>query len=316
MASLVKKVQNTVFQHNLFSRGNKIVIGVSGGPDSSCLLDILCKLQKKYSTEIIAAHVNYGLRGSDSKKDEEFVRKLAKEHGLEIFVFQFQKKEKQPSENELRNIRYDFFEKIRKENNFDLIAVAHNADDQVETFLMRILRGAGMVGLSAIRYKNKRIIRPLLNIPRTEILDYLEDNGLKYQTDKTNLESKFSRNKIRNRLIPYLEKNYNPRLRETIFDAVESIALDQSLLLELAEKDYQKNKELSVKKLLRLHPALLSRIIFQAIAQKKGDATNIESAHIREIVKILKSTKNKRQTVLFKGLKAARIGDKLKIEKI
>jgi tRNA(Ile)-lysidine synthase len=314
MPKLVKKVPNAIFQHNLFPRGSKIILACSGGPDSTAFLDIFSKLQKKYALQLAIAHVNYGLRGKDSDKDEKFVRNLAQKYNFRIFVLNPGKTG--TSENGLRQIRYDFFEKIRQELNFEYIAVGHTLDDQVETFLMRIIRGSGLAGLSAISYKNNRIIRPLLGISKKEILEYLKKNKLAFRVDKTNLESNFFRNKIRNQLIPYLEKNFNPKIKETIFDAAESIRKDYDLVSNISKKEFKKNKELSVKKLLALHPSLQKQILLLAILEKRNDLKDIESAHIKELLKIIKSTKNKAQIVLFKGLKVTRKGDKLKIEKI
>ncbi len=219
-------------------------------------------------------------------------------------------------------IRYRFFEKVRQENKFDSIAVAHNADDQVETFLMRVIRGSGLAGLSAMKYKNnppRRIIRPLLGISRKEILKYLNKTNRTYRTDRTNKENLFLRNKIRNQLIPYLEKNFNPQIKKTIFSSVGSIAEDADLLEKIAEEVYgtdrtnktDKASSLSVKKLMALHPALQRRIILKAICKVKRDLKDIDAAHVEEILKALKSTKGKRQSVAFKGLKLTRIGDKV-----
>jgi len=162
MTNLTKKVQNTIFQHNLFSRGAKIILAVSGGPDSVCMLDIFTKIRRKYNLQLIIVHVNYALRGRDSEKDGKLVRKLAKKYNIPFFVLQPKIKNQANLENQLRDIRYAFFEKIRLENNFDLISVAHNLNDQVETFLMRVIRGAGLQGLSAMKHKNGNVIRPLL----------------------------------------------------------------------------------------------------------------------------------------------------------
>lgn len=313
MKNLVKTIQNTIFQQGLFERGAKIVIGVSGGPDSVCLLDVLEKLRSKYDLQLIIAHVNYGLRGKDSDKDEKFVRNLAQKNNLKIEVLQVKVSSTKNLESNLRDIRYDFFEKVRKENKFDLIAVAHNSDDQVETYLMRVIRGAGLQGLSAMKYKNNRIIRPLLNVSRKEILEHLSKQNRTYRTDKTNQENLFLRNKIRNKLIPYLEKNFNPSICKTIFDSTASIAEDFSFINEIAEKAYRKNKGLSAKKILALHPALQKRILLQAIAEKKLNNKDIGMSHVEEILKALKSTKNKNQTVTFQGLKMTRKGDRVTI---
>jgi tRNA(Ile)-lysidine synthase len=147
-------------------------------------------------------------------------------------------------------------------------------------------------------------------------MEYLKENKLNYRIDKTNLESKYTRNKIRNKLIPYLEKNFNPKIKQTVFSAIGSIAQDVWFLSELAEKEYQKNRNLEIKKLIKLSSALLNRVLLEAIKEKKADLKGIESTNIQELIKIIRSTKNKRQTVSFKGLKATRIGGKLIIEKV
>lgn len=310
MSNLIKKIQNAIFRQELFAKKSGIVVAVSGGPDSACLLDILARLKKKYELNLIIAHVNYGLRGQDSARDEKFVFQLAEKYHLPLEILRVSVKDKSDLENRLRDIRYDFFETIRKENNFDQVAVAHNLDDQAETFLMRLLRGAGLTGLSAMKYKNEKIVRPLLGVSRQEILDYLQKNKLSYRIDKTNLETVFFRNKIRHELIPKLEK-FNPQIKKTLFNATFSIGEDLSLLEELAEKAYRKNQPLSASRLLKLHPALQRRVLLRLIAEKKPGLKNIESVHIEELLKALRSTKNKTQIVVFKGLKMIRKSDKM-----
>lgn len=319
--NLVKTIQHFSFQEDLWRKGSRIILGVSGGPDSACLLAILAGLAPKYGLELVIAHVNYGLRGKDSDRDEKFVRELAKKYGLKIEVLKFSKAKlwknlklsfrKLPSENALRDIRYAFFEKIRKENNFDLIAVAHNQDDQAETVLMRLIRGAGMKGLSGIKAKNDRIIRPLLETSRKEILDHLRANDLKFRTDRTNKQNLFLRNKIRNRLIPYIEQKFNPNIKRTLAESASSIADDDSFLEQLAQKYFWKKYHLSAKKLLSLDLSLQKRVLLLAIREKRGDLENIQAGHLREIIKSLKSTKSKHQIVLFQGLKLTRKGDKV-----
>jgi tRNA(Ile)-lysidine synthase len=314
MKNLIKTIQNTIFQQQLFERGAKIVVGVSGGPDSVCLLDALAKIAPKADLELLIAHVNYGLRGRDSARDEEFVRRLAGNLGIPVEVLGgLGILGKKNSENRLREIRYEFFEKVRKEKKFDCIAVAHNADDQVETFLMRVMRGAGLQGLSAMRFKNGKIVRPLLNVSRKEILEYLAKTNLMYRTDKTNSENLFLRNKIRNKLIPYLKKNFNPKIKETITGAVTSIAEDYSFLEDYAAELANVDRRLNTKELLTLHPALQRRILLLYIRRQKKDLRDITAAHIEELLKALRSTKSKDQVVVFKGLKLTRKGDKVTI---
>jgi len=318
MNSLIKKIQNFSHQFDLWEEGDKIVVGVSGGPDSVCLLDILVNLAKKRKFELSVAHINYGLRGRDSDNDEIFVRELAQKYNLKIEVLNAKKESKISStENNLRNIRYDFFRKIIKENNFNLIAVAHNQDDQAETMLMRLIRGSGLLGLRSILPKNNNIIRPLLDISRGEIIDYLNENKLSYRIDKTNKENKFLRNKIRNKLIPILEKEYNPALKKTLAEAASSIAQDYDFIFTSSEKifkrinfDVSKNVYFfSSEKFIKNHPALQKQVLRKIIFKLKNNLFNVENSHLEEIIKIIKSNKSKSQKLKFKGLKVIKKGD-------
>jgi len=311
MPNLIKKIQNTNHQENLWEKNSKIILGISGGPDSVFLLDFFAKLKKKYPLKLIVAHVNYGLRGSESDKDQALVEKLAGEHELEMIVLN-PKLKKKVSENYLRDIRYNFFQTLREDFSFDSIAVAHTQDDQAETFLMRVIRGSGLKGLTGMQFKSNYIIRPLLEIFKKEILEYLKKNKISFRIDKTNLESKFLRNKIRNQLIPYLEKNFNPNIQKTISNSVPSITQDYSFISETAQK--KSKGELSVKKLLALHSAMQKRVLLEKIKEKKSDLKDIEASHINEILKAIRSTKGKNQIVLFKGLKVVRKNDKVFID--
>jgi tRNA(Ile)-lysidine synthase len=307
--NLIKKIQENIFRYELFERGTKIVVGVSGGPDSVCLLDALHALAKKYDLKLIVAHVNYGLRGKDSKLDEKLARKLAEKYSLPIEILK--NKEAGKSENKLRTIRYDFFEKVSKKYKASSIAVGHNLNDQAETVLMRILRGTGLRGLGAIKFRNDNIIRPMLNIYRKEIVAYLRKNKIAYRIDKTNLGSDFTRNKIRNRLIPYLEKEFNPNIQESLFKFSESTAADYDFLSRYAKEWLTVNKILKASSLNNLHSSIRREVLRQAIEKYNPNLKEIESTHIKEVNKILKSNKNKRQQIAFKGLKIERKGDSL-----
>lgn len=317
MKNLIKKIQNAANLVNLWEKDSKIIVGVSGGPDSVCLLDMLTKISQKYEIKLYVAHINYGLRGKDSDRDEKIVEELAGKHELGLSVLKVKKfKKENINEENLRNIRYDFFEKIRKELNYDLIAVAHNQDDQVETFLMHLLRGSGLQGLSGMKYKNGKIIRPLLGISRKEILEYLKENKLKYGIDKTNKMNMFFRNKIRNKLIPQLEKDFNPNIKKVIANSIPNIVEDLSLISELSKKYFDNAKEIKISQILKFHPALQKRIILEKIETVRGNLKNIESSHIEEILKITRSKKSKNQKFFFQGLKITRRGDKLNLTKI
>jgi len=293
------------------------VVAVSGGPDSACLLDVLCALKGKYNLSLIVAHVNYGLRGKDSQLDEKFVGGLAKKYSLPIEILQSKSRKTSTSHSEekLRDIRYAFFEKISSKYKADHIAVGHNLNDQAETVMLRILRGTGLKGLGAIKFRNDKIIRPLLNMPRNEILKYLKENKLAYRIDRSNLAAIFTRNKIRNRLFPYLEKNYNPNIQETLYKLSRSVSEDYAFIKNFSREWLKSNQNLPVSRLGKLHPAIKREVLRLAIEKHNPGLREIESAHIDEILKIVKSIKNKRQKIALKGLKIERRNDTLIIEK-
>ena len=315
--NLIKKIQENIFRYELFPGGSKIVVGVSGGPDSVCLLDTLYKLKKKYSLQLIAAHVNYCLRGKDSVSDEKLVKNLAKKYSLPIEILSANYKLQTTNlEEKLRNIRYAFFEKIRKKYKADAVAVGHNLNDQAETVLARIIRGTGLRGLGAIKFRNNNIIRPLLNIPRKEILAYLKKNKVPFRIDKTNLGTDFTRNKIRNKLLPQLEKEFNPNIKNTLYKISQNVAADYDFISLSAQKWLTRNKKMSVSKLIKLHTSLRREILRQKIEEIVPALREIESVHIDEILKVIRSSKNKRQKIILKDLKIERIGDNLTIIKV
>ncbi len=264
---------------------------------------------------MIIAHVNYGLRGKESDKDEQLVKKLAEKYKLSIETKNVASYKLRVAENSLRDIRYQFFDKVCEKYKADKIATAHNLNDQAETVLARILRGSGLRGLGAIKFKNDKIIRPLLNITRKEIIEYLRKNNISYRIDKTNLGTDFTRNKIRKKLIPSLEKNFNPRVQETLFKFSQSAAADYNFIQRFAEAWLKSQKMIQVSKLNKLHSAIRDEVLRQLIKKFKPNLYDIESGHIDEIKKILKSNKNKSQKITLKSLKIERRGDRLTIAK-
>ncbi len=199
----------------------KIIVGVSGGPDSVALLHILNKL----GYDCIAAHCNFHLRMAESERDELFVRKLCDTFKIKLVCVDFDTK-RYAKDNKLsiemaaRHLRYEWFEKIRAENNAEAIATGHHADDNAETMLLNLIRGTGIKGLSGIPPINGKIIRPLLTCTREEILKYLHVNSLTYITDSTNLQNDFTRNKIRNQVMPLLQ-DINPSIKQTISKSIK-----------------------------------------------------------------------------------------------
>lgn len=319
MAQLIKTVQNFAFANELWEKNSKVVLGVSGGSDSACLLDIFSKLAPKYKLELCIAHVNYNLRGNDSKEDEIFVAALAEKYGIPLVILKPKKSEyKGNLENCLRVLRYDFFENLRQDLNFDLVAVAHNQDDQAETVLMRIIRGSGLNGLSAMKAKTKNIIRPLLQTSKKDILAYMKQNKLKYRTDKSNLDIKFTRNSVRHQLLPYLEKNFNPSIKETLSEWSASVASDYELIDQQAQffvDSVCTNKcaHFSAQEFLAQHQAMQRQILRNIAVVLKKDSLDIENGQVEELIKVIKSTKSKSQKAVICGLNISKKGGKVDI---
>ncbi|MCM8799318.1 MAG: tRNA lysidine(34) synthetase TilS [Candidatus Omnitrophica bacterium] len=298
---ILKKVEETIRHYNLIQKKDKVLVAVSGGPDSVALLYILNSLKKKLGISLHVAHLDHMLR-KDSWKDKEFVESLAKRLALPISSAQINVKEffKSGSLEEIaRNIRLGFLFKIAKEVKAKKIALGHNLDDQVETVLMRILRGAGLYGLRGILPKREicgfTIIRPLINLSRKEIEGYLKRRKIKPLIDYTNLEDIYLRNRIRHRLIPLLEKEYNPNIKEVLANMVESIGRDYDYLLNLAEDLYLKEAKLknedriefNLNRFLKLHPSLQRIFLRLAFLKFKGDLRRFEFRHIKEIEELL-----------------------------
>lgn len=231
------KILTYINKENLLKRGEKVIVTCSGGADSIFLLHILNKL----GFECVVAHCNFHLRGEESDRDENFVREFCKKKGLTLLVEHFDTKQfaadnKLSIEMAARELRYNWFEKIRAEYNAGAIAVAHHSDDSIETILLNLLRGTGLKGICGIRPKNGYIVRPLLCVNRKEIEEYLAENGIGYITDSTNLENEYTRNKIRNIVMPIL-REINPQIDSVMLSNAENFAAAETIYKVVIEKE-------------------------------------------------------------------------------
>ena len=215
-------------KYNLIENNDTIVVGFSGGPDSVFLVEMLKKLQYFFNFKIYLVHINHLLRGEDADADENFSFEYAKKNNLEIFIKRIPVKEiakevGKTLEEVGREERYKFFSEIYEKVGANKIATAHNKDDQIETFLFRLIRGTSLQGLEGIKIKNNNIIRPISEIYKKDILKYLNKNEIQYKIDKTNFENEFTRNSIRLDLIPFIEERYNIKFKDKIFSLIEEI---------------------------------------------------------------------------------------------
>ena len=296
--NIVSRVKDFCTSNLLIHPNDKIIIGISGGPDSVALTHILHQLQYTWGLKLHLAHVNHHLRRG-ANRDQGFVEKFAKKMNLPLTVHHWKKLKKMPRgsiEELAREERLSFFIKLRKKINADSVALAHTQNDLAETVLMRILRGTGLQGLRAILpYKEMgemTLIRPLLALKKTEIIQYLKTNRLSYCLDLTNKDTAFFRNKMRHELLPILERQYNPNITESLEHLAESSGEDYEYLMHQSKILYKKltaknqrsgeiNLPLSA---LRKSPLALQRMVFRlAFAHLKGDTNQLTLAHIQKI---------------------------------
>jgi len=242
--------------------GEALLVGVSGGADSVALLDTLVKSGWRPHV----CHLNHQLRGPASDADAEFVRELAVRHGLPNTI---EWRKVAGDEDGARRARHEFFATVAAQTGIQTLALAHTADDQVETFLLRLLRGAGVPGLVGIwpeRQLGKlRVIRPMLKVRRTEVLEYLGAQGLKYREDASNADTRFTRNRIRHELLPMLEREFNPAIREVLLHTAEILRDEDFYLLHhVAQRFYMtvcQNDAVNVKALANCPVAIQRRVL-------------------------------------------------------
>ena len=224
------KILDTVKKYNMISKGDSVLIALSGGADSVMLTYFLLSIRDEYSLKLTAAHVEHGIRGEESLSDAEFCRELCKNNGIDFKILHINapaeaKENKMGVEEYSREARYNFFETIE----CDKIATAHNLSDNIETMIFRITRGTSLKGLCSIPPVRGKIIRPLIEVTSSEIRNYLNNNGISYRTDSTNSDSSYSRNYIRNEIMPLL-KNLNSEFETHAAHLFESLRCDEEFI--------------------------------------------------------------------------------------
>ena len=274
-----------------------VVVAVSGGADSLALADLLHRSQRRFKLNLCIAHFEHGLRSEESLADAEFVKQFAAQRELSCIVESgdvktFAESQKLSIETAARELRYKFLEEVRQRLNFDIIALAHHADDQAETILMRILRGTGSIGLSAMQVKSGNLIRPLLNFRKSELEQYCQNKNITPRIDFTNFEIDATRNKIRLDLIPKL-RDYNPSIVETICRLGAATADDAEYIKSEALKIFPfaiRNSpcmELSQAVIKSHHVAIQKALIRLFVEKSIGSAKDFEFIHFESIRRVL-----------------------------
>ena len=311
---------DTIKENNLISKGDVIVVGVSGGPDSITLLTCLNKFKDYFEIKIICAHINHLIR-KDSTEDEQYVENMCKNMGIKCYVKRadvekIAKEQKKGSEEVGRKIRYDFFDEVARKENANKIAIAHNMKDNAETMLLNIIRGSGLTGLEGIQAEEYgKYIRPLINCTREEIEEYCEKNNLQPRIDSTNKENIYRRNIIRNKLLPQLQE-LNPNIVESLSNLSKIVKVQNMHIKNEVENIYNKiateelntnnlqnkndssmpkakNKvsnvtlgkiELHLLEFQKLDVSLQQNLILYTINKLFGNTKNIEKVNIDDII--------------------------------
>ena len=313
-----QKVLNTIKQYKLIENGDRVVVGVSGGPDSISLLDILNKFQKNniINFEIIVAHINHQIR-EEADSDEEFVKEYCEKNQINFFtkridVIKYENNNKMGLEEAGRKIRYDFFDEILKQENANKIAIAHNKNDKAETIIMNIIRGSGISGLRGIEpIRDGKYIRPIIDCERYEIEKYAEENKLNPRIDKTNFENDCTRNKIRNIVLPYVKKEFNSNIVETLNRlSLVAVETDEYIKRQVIE-EYNKIKiEETVEKIVlnlkefNLKDMLIrKKILIYTISKVLGNSQNIEKVNVEDIIKMCEKNVGNKYLMPNKNIK-------------
>ena len=327
MHPVEQKFRRTIGQ--MVSSGDRILVAVSGGPDSVAMLHLFYRLKSEsFDYTIAIAHLNHLVRGDDSQKDSDFVVSLGEQLGLETFIEDIDvnalsRNEASSFQETARTVRYDFLNRTLKKWKGDIISLGHNSDDQAETLLINLLRGSGLSGLTGIHSKRNHLIRPLHDCCRKEIEDYLKIRDIAFCLDKTNNEKKYLRNKIRLELLPLLEE-YNPQIKSSLNETCRLLRDDEDYLGRQVDKiftqgrverDELEHSAYKVDFIRSQHPAMQKRLIRQAILEVKGDLRSISVRHVSDILNLFNISTDGKEIHLPGGLRAVCSGGLLSISK-
>lgn len=327
MNELENKILETIQKNKLIENGDKLVLGVSGGPDSMCMLNVLKNILRNCQegptpVAIIVAHVNHMIR-DEAKDDEDYVRAYCEKNGIDFYsksidIQKIANNSKIGVEEAGRNARYEFFDEVLEKTGANKIAIAHNKNDKVETMIMNAMRGTGVSGLKGIEAKRGKYIRPLIECERSEIEEYCEQYALNPRIDKTNFENEYTRNKIRNIAIPFIKAEFNPNIIETLNRLSKLVCEEEEYIEKQVQKAYgelalEENDNqivLDLKKFNKQEKVIKSKLVLYTITRLFNTSKGIERIHIEDIIKLCGNnvgnkylTPNKKIKVLVKNHK-------------
>jgi len=330
-SNLIERTLKTIRNYTMLRPGDVVLAAVSGGPDSIFLLYLLTKLKNKLGLkEIVVCNLDHGLRGKESRDDSLFVKKYASEHGLKFIHKKVNLKKRSSegisTEEAAREARYKFFNEAAAKAKAAVIATGHTLDDQAETVLMRFIKGAslkGMVGIAPVRSEGKfRMIRPMIELEKKEIVDFLDLSGIPYRTDSTNAEPIYFRNIVRGEIVPFLEK-YNPRLKRVLFNLAEHlredfeyISAEKARIGKIITRKSGAGVEINLKDIVVQPRAIQKEILRDSLENAGGDVKKLSFRHWKEVEALIRDG-NKGNSVDLPGkIRANRTGNLLTFRRI
>ncbi|MBT4332446.1 MAG: tRNA lysidine(34) synthetase TilS [Candidatus Cloacimonetes bacterium] len=297
----IERFEQYSVKHKLFKSGEKILVGFSGGADSTALLLALWHLKSKYGYSLLAAHVNYDLRGDDSKLDEQYARKFCFDRNISIVVKNITIDSTSNVENHAREVRFKYFNNLRKLYKIQKIVLGHNREDQAETLLFRMFRGSGYTGIKGISPITDDVVHPLLSFSRKDITSYLELEGIKWREDLSNKDNTYSRNKIRNQMIPWIQEHLNPNVVTKLYETAEIFSETDDILESLAKRRFLKAQikhskdecRLSTKIIKKTRSVLRYYVYKEAYSRINGNSKDFYHNNFIEIENLLTSDGSK-----------------------
>jgi len=324
-SALPSQVLAFIQEHQMFQPGDRVLLGVSGGPDSMALLYLLNRLKQTWRLSLGVAHFEHGLRDGESQQEAAWVAEQAAILGLPCYqergeVRHYAQRHKLSLQVAARQLRLAFFARLRQELDYPKLALGHTADDQVELFFLRLLRGAGPEGLKGMwPYSPTGVVRPLLGIAKAEILAWLDHEGLPYCQDSSNLSRKYRRNQLRLDLLPELLRHYNPRLKEAVWrtqallqEQEDYLAQESARQLALLRQEIPGDKlQLDLERFLILHPYIQKRVLRLALGGASRKLTDLTWRHLHAALALCQNKTGGREISLPGGWRLAREGGHL-----
>lgn len=306
-----QKVITYIEKNHMLKKKDRVVVGVSGGADSVCLLFVLLKLRDEYDLELFVVHINHGIRGEEADKDQTFVEELCRAYHIEAAsvkenIRDYAKQRSLSEEEAGRRVRYEAFQKVFEKKQCTKIAVAHNMNDNAETMLFNLARGSGLRGISGIPAVRDEIIRPLLCVSRNEILEYLAAIGQNYRTDGTNISMDYTRNRIRHKILPVMEREVNEKTVEHMRDTAQYLREIQNFIDNNTKSAFEQIVlEANGQYLLKIGPFLKEDVVIQreilreVLHRLAGGLQDVESCHIELLLKLARMDVGKKMNLPY-----------------